>query len=64
MQLLGSSILSNLSFCSLELYLYIGLTPLWWLYITAAAAYFQDGMFHKKKDKILSKRRLYRRKAM
>ena len=29
MKLLGSGILRNLSFCSLEDYLYIGLTPLW-----------------------------------
>ena len=60
MQLLGSSILRNLSFCSFEIYLYMGLTPLWYLYNTRQRCIFQDGMFHKKLRKGLDIRRIYR----
>ena len=64
MQLLGSSILRNLSFCSLEIYLYMGLTPLWYLHDTPQAPIFQDGMFHKKPPEGLGKRRIYRSAPM
>ena len=60
MQLLGSSILRNLSFCSLEIYLYIGLTPLWYFHITALLWILQDGIFHKRMGKSLEKRSIYR----
>ena len=60
MKLLGSSILRNLSFCSIEIYLYIGLTPLWYFHDTPDVVDFQDGKFHKSPGESLAIRRIYR----
>ena len=60
MKLLGSSILRNLTFCNLEDYLYIGLTPLWYLYDTAVQRFLQVGKFHIKCEKSLDIRSIYK----
>ena len=60
MQLLGSIIYITSTFYSFEgaVYVYIGLTPFWYLYDTSGSARFQDGMFHKKKGKISDNMRM------